>query len=521
MTEAVEWELTGLTRSSCVVQQGRPVLVRGRAKAGEAVRVTLGGQSVAATADDAGRWQCHLPALEVGGPYEGQVEATGRETIHLTDIWAGEVWLCAGQSNMAMALSALEAEEQPAPAEVGMQPQVRMAHIMPKVAAEPEADVKARWLEAAAWPRITSGAGYHFARLLASKLNRPVGIVQAAVGHTPAMSWTSRRAIAPGSTAAKKLTAFDQELELHPQARGDLESWRQKDSTQNNKWNKAVSAWLPIARAAHDAGLPYDPMPAFPQNLGNTHTPTVLYNAMIAPLAGEAVAGVFWYQGESDAILGFAREYDRSLAGLKAGFSQLFGPVPLVVVELPGHLDIQCDDPDESWPRVRWAQQRSLADEQVAVVPTIDLGDRNMIHPTRKKTLAQRAAAVAMTVAYPTMVNGDEARRHGPVLDVARFEQDRIVLTIKGVKGRLSHQPSQAKNAAKFEVHVEDSWQQASFDVTGPAELTIRLTAGQQHARAVRHAWQGDPRVEIYDEGYWPLSPFEAWRGETTQGNQS
>lgn len=522
MAEAGDWYLTGLVRSSAVVQHDCPVLVRGRAPAGLMVRVTLAGHQVDAQADASGQWHCRLPGLPTGGPYEGQVVGQGQETIPLTDLWAGEIWLCAGQSNMAMVLAALEADEQPSESEVGLQPVVRMANIMPRVAAVPEREVKTRWLDAAEWPRITSGVGYHFARTLASTLGRPVGIVQAAIGHTPAMAWTSRDEMTGDSSAGRKLATFDEQLATVPGAREDLEAWRQKLGTLNSQWNRAVSAWLPVARAAFEAGQPFDPMPAFPDGLGNAHTPTVLYNAMIAPLAGEAMAGVFWYQGESDAILGMAREYERSLAGLKAGFRKLLGPVPLVVVELPRHMDIQCEDPDDAWPRVRWAQQQSLSDPQVGVVPAIDLGATRMIHPTRKKTLAMRAATVALGLAYADTPAGKQARRHGPVLQEARFDADSILLKIKGVKGKLMHHPLEEGTPARFEVLSEDRWHPLSYELTARDQIKLRgPEQSLRNAQAVRYAWEGDPLVEVFDEDHWPLSPFQAWRNGHSQEKQS
>ncbi len=45
------------------------------------------------------RWEAHLPPLKPGGPWELSIEEGGSELV-LTDVYAGDVWLAAGQSNM-------------------------------------------------------------------------------------------------------------------------------------------------------------------------------------------------------------------------------------------------------------------------------------------------------------------------------------------------------------------------------------------------------------------------------------
>ena len=85
-----------------VLQRDQPLPVWGWAAPGRTVTVEVGAHSARTRANAEGRWRLTLPPLESGkGPLTMTVKA-GEETIRLTDILVGEVWLCSGQSNMEM-----------------------------------------------------------------------------------------------------------------------------------------------------------------------------------------------------------------------------------------------------------------------------------------------------------------------------------------------------------------------------------------------------------------------------------
>src|SRR6185295_15934484 len=85
-----------------VVQQGRPVHVWGTAAPGEEVTASLAGHTARGRAGADGAFSLHLPALKAGGPHTLTVR--GKNTLTFTDVWAGEVWVGSGQSNMEFPL---------------------------------------------------------------------------------------------------------------------------------------------------------------------------------------------------------------------------------------------------------------------------------------------------------------------------------------------------------------------------------------------------------------------------------
>src|SRR3954467_15280852 len=85
-----------------VLQRDRPIAVYGETTPAAAVTVSLGDVSAQGRAGSDGQWRATLPAMAAGGPYTLTATANG-ETRSASDVLVGDVFLCAGQSNMAFA----------------------------------------------------------------------------------------------------------------------------------------------------------------------------------------------------------------------------------------------------------------------------------------------------------------------------------------------------------------------------------------------------------------------------------
>jgi sialate O-acetylesterase len=131
------------------------------------------------------------------------------------------------------------------------------------------------------------------------------------------------------------------------------------------------------------------------------HTPTGLYNSMIAPVLNASFKGVIWYQGESNTNR--AGEYRALLSGLIADWRQRFNhpQMPFLYVQLANFLKAH-KSPDEKsrWAELREAQRHTLAVPHTGMAVAIDLGEWNDIHPLNKKELGRRLALEAQRVAY-------------------------------------------------------------------------------------------------------------------------
>jgi hypothetical protein len=97
-TVVAEVRLPHLISDDMVLQRDLPIPIWGWASPGESVSVTLDGRTASATTGTDGQWSVRLPKMSAGGPYD--VIVKGTNTIKLTNVLIGEVWVCAGQSNM-------------------------------------------------------------------------------------------------------------------------------------------------------------------------------------------------------------------------------------------------------------------------------------------------------------------------------------------------------------------------------------------------------------------------------------
>src|SRR6185295_15661202 len=92
-----ELKLHGLFGDGMILQREIPCPVWGTSTPGDAVSVSIAGQTKSTKAGADGRWSLKLDPLKAGGPYELKVNH-----LVLRDVLVGEVWLASGGENMEM-----------------------------------------------------------------------------------------------------------------------------------------------------------------------------------------------------------------------------------------------------------------------------------------------------------------------------------------------------------------------------------------------------------------------------------
>lgn len=180
-----------------VLQRGAPIPVFGTAAANEAVSVSLNGQTVSGKADGAGKWKVSLPAMTAGGPFTLTIK--GANTLTYTDVMVGEVWHCAGQSNMDTRMNYGEYPNLADSIKTANYPKLRYITMR-----QPGQTIQ--------WQQVTpttvgsmSATGYFFGRDLLDNLGGvAVGIVNTSVGGTTIRQWLD-----PGTLAATPDLATD------------------------------------------------------------------------------------------------------------------------------------------------------------------------------------------------------------------------------------------------------------------------------------------------------------------------
>lgn len=437
--------LHGLFQDHAVLQKGQQVPIWGKGTDGETVTVTFNGQNVSTTVTD-GKWKVVLNPMDYGGPYNLIVQ--GSNTIKLSDIYVGEVWICSGQSNMEYSLPANEA---PAAAN----PLVRTFKI-PRADGyipSPRSDIESNSVWRVSTPTTTAGyfsaVGYYFARKLSETLNVAVGIIHASYGGTYIEAWTS-------------LSMQKAVPELQPV----LSYWNGKNS--NDPW--------------------------YPANL---------YNGMIHPIAPYAIKGFCWYQGES--LVSNGALYRDQLPALVQDWRNLWkaGDLPFYIVQLPNYGALQTD-PDKSiggWKAVQEAQLLAMRHmKNVGLAVTIDVGDMNDIHPKNKRDVGTRLALSALAKTYQKNLTYS-----GPIYNSMTIESNSIRLKFDNAENMV------AKDGGKltgFAICGSDNnlvWGNATID----GNTIIVNSPSVSAPTCVRYAWHSyTPIFNLFNTDGLPASPF-------------
>ncbi len=187
--------LPKLISDGMVLQRGDSVKIWGWAAPGEEVRVDFICSHYQTRADVSGDWMVMLSPMQAGGPHTMKIEASNSITV--SDILVGDVWLCSGQSNMELPVrrvrSLYEAEIAAAANNY-----IR-SFTVPKnyVFKEPQMDLASGSWKTADPETVLdfSAAAWFFARDLYETCQIPVGLITSAFGGSPAEAWISEEGL--------------------------------------------------------------------------------------------------------------------------------------------------------------------------------------------------------------------------------------------------------------------------------------------------------------------------------------
>lgn len=475
--------LAPLFTDNAVLQRDKPVPVWGTADAGEKVTVSFAGQTVAATADAAGKWSATLAALPANATPANLV-VTGSNTVTLTNVVVGEVWLASGQSNMEWVLkNVYDASLDVAGSAAN--PLIRHIKIARKVSDTPLTTATGAW--EVADPKTTgefTAVGYYFALDLYRVLNVPVGIINSSWGGTRVEAWMDPVALKTDPAFASVANEWTQRLEAYSAAKA--------------KYEAAVAVWKDEQSAAKTAGKPFmKRAPSEPAAPGGLWTPSGLNNGMIAPLVPYALRGVIWYQGESNA--GKAAEYRALFSALITGWRNQFaqGDFPFYWVQLANFQSAS----DTNWAFLREAQTQTLALPATGQAVTVDIGNLNDIHPRNKKDVGRRLARLALARTYDQKIVDS-----GPVFVRAVREGDGFRVSFTEIHRGLI---APLNTLGGFELAGEDK-------VFKPANAkiekdTVFVTSAEVPAPvAVRYAWRNSPLAGLFNLEGLPAVPFRS-----------
>jgi len=183
-----------------VLQRNQPIKIWGWASKGENISVTFNNKVRRTTATANGDWQVEFSKMKAGGPYTMHI--SGANEIDLGDILIGDVWLCAGQSNMEHQLyrhDVTYTEE----IKYANFPEIRHFKVPKRTnLSEPNKKLNGGNWEVAVANEVPnfSAVAYFFAKEIYKENKVPIGLINASVGGTPIEAWTSEKGFSTNPT---------------------------------------------------------------------------------------------------------------------------------------------------------------------------------------------------------------------------------------------------------------------------------------------------------------------------------
>jgi len=465
-----------------VLQRGKPLNIWGSAAPGEVVTVTFADSHARTQAGATGRWQLQLPAQKASA--EGRpLTAEGENRLELHDVLVGEVWLCAGQSNMEFGLSHIAGAE--AVIESAQYPLIRQLKVPRRVSDEPLDVTAGTWQVCSPETAGTfSAVGYYFARQVQAQTGVPVGILNVTHGGTRVEGWTRAETLAAHPEFAFVAEEWQETLARYPAAQAAYE--------------KRLAQWQARKAVGQDASA----KPRPPLGPGHHYTPSGLYNGMLHPVIPMTLRGILWYQGESNSRR--AAPYEAQLVAMVEDWRQAFGQgdLPFYAVQLPGYVRAP-ENPveQEGWVAIRAAQAHIATLPQAGLACAIDLGEHHNIHPTHKRRVGERLARLALHRQY-----GVPLQDTGPQLRSVVRKQGQLRLRFADVGAGLV---AIGNVASGFELAgVDGIFHPADAAVQISGNCVVVTSERVPEPVSVRYAWQPWQEGYLYNASMLPAPPF-------------
>ncbi|RYD82282.1 MAG: sialate O-acetylesterase [Sphingobacteriales bacterium] len=486
-------KLPALISDNMVLQQKSRIILWGWASAGEKITVnaTWHKKNISVVADAGGNWKITIPTVKAGGPYNIRF-SSGKQSIAVSNVLLGEVWLASGQSNMEFPMGKGEgwrngvhnyATEIP----LANYPNIRMIDVPNKVSDEVQNDFIGNWkICDTNNVKDFSGVAYFFAKEIFTKTGLPVGIINSTWGGTPAESWTKKEVLESDTGFVHILERYQKMLDAYPDAykkyQAAFEKWLTDTSTKKKK-------------------------PSAPSGTDWNKSPYKLYNGMIAPLLNYKLKGIIWYQGESNA--NYAWQYRRLFPAMIKSWRKDFSnkAMPFYFVQITPHKGQNAV--------IREAQLFSWQTvPNTGLVVTTDYGDTNNIHPRNKEVVGRRLSLWALKNEY----GKKEIIASGPTFSHIKREGNKLRIYFKNADGLYSK-----NNAAMQQFSIAANTDTAFKKATAIIEKNTVLVWNNEVSQPaqIRYGWQNLPVAELYNSSHLPASPFRTdKRIVATQGKE-
>lgn len=406
-----------------VLQREVSVPVWGWAVPGETVTVAFRGQTKAVVASPGSVWRVYLDAMPAdASPHMMTISCAG-QTITISDVLVGDVWLGIGQSNMTITLN--QTGTQGAYVTPSVQDEIRAQAPYSNLRLK-RSDVGtvnygnySHWRIASAtalndFPCILSMFGINIQK----EINIPIGLIVSSEGATPAGYYIDYRSVK--NSANYSILSSSQKAIVDAGA----------------IYDQQYDDWLNASNLARINGTAIPAEPARPSGYEGRG-----YMSYIRPYAGIAVKGILWDQGEGGG--GFGLNTTKMIETVALGYRNIFtynGILPFIYIQKRSGSGCAYNDPNDfeneykpqpsgligyigGWigDQINFVQLHQ-PDKQIYMVTAYDLNKD--IHPTQKEQYTRRAADVALKEVY----GYNQLRTMGPIYKGYQLEGNKVII---------------------------------------------------------------------------------------------
>lgn len=386
-------------------------------------------------------WTANVRTPKEGGPYSIEFWCNNKVN-KVEDILVGEVWLCSGQSNMELPTK-VGISDDPNVLRSCYNPKIRFFEVEKNFDRYPKSDCKGDWKICDSTSVSSfSAVAYFFGRRINGMLNVPIGLIGSYWGGTNIGSWCSNEVVENDPGLQK-----------------------------NNR-----------------DGVTYAPQ-----------ANSVIYNAMIFPLAPYKLAGVAWYQGESN-VWPNPETYGKSFANMIYSWRQLFdNELPFYFVQIAPFRGFY---PGIYSAYLREQQEVALVFPKTGMITIGDLVENDVtnIHPRAKAGVGNRLANLALKEVYQK----NELNPYFPLFAEVTYSKNIARVKVNSI-GQLKCKGEEIRS---FEVAGSD---RKFYDASAKIEKDGTITISSKEVQlpvAVRYCFTNDQTPNLFDVNGLPLMPF-------------
>jgi len=495
-------KVASLFQDKMVLQHDMVVNIWGRAEPGSKVIVNIGNGSGEVLADEDGKWFIELPPLKASFKSETIVVSCKDERIEIKDVLVGEVWVVSGQSNMDMSWHGLKDVKKMI--ESGKRV-IRSFNVDKSIAFEPRSYMNGKWESQV--PDSAVAAVY--ACKLYDDLNVPVGIVQTAWGSSSLECWMPAELTGKLPYFQKIMKRFRANEKQQNLCKLIIEYYRKHGSLQGLNEDEVIRGVSGFLR-----GNP---------NLFAKTRPNLLFNAMMHPLIPYSVRGMVWYQGEANTktiqkIINYKRGLPVWIEALRNYWHE--PDMGFIIVMLPRFKrlcksiknytmkgDLLREPNVCSWAFMRNIQLDAMKNlNRVYTVNTIDLGERDCIHPKDKMPVGLRAALIAEKEIY-----GKSTHAFGPLFKSFKRVGDQIIISFDNGEGLKTTDGEPVRS-----FFLSESGSRKWIEVPGKIDgdkIILTLPSSEMKNILIRYAFSAFPNVNLVNKYDMPAYPFRTGTG--------